>query len=406
MDHAVIRNLLSSQFYRENKSRLKAELFGDDARELYKILTSAHDKYDHDITPRELMALYDVHHPVATSSDKSIIKDMVTAVSNTDPMSDDIASDIIADMWRKSEGLEIANLGVQINEGNFDLFDVLRNKMENNKDGFTPDDFGTPTTKDIYELMAESGDESRWSFNISTIKEVCYGIGPAEFGIVFATPNTGKTAFVISLCCAPGGFCSQGAKVLYLGNEERTSRTMYRAMQAYSGMDKHQIAENPTLCRQKFTDIENNIEMFDVQDWTLAQIEAKCETEAVDVLILDQADKIQIEGQYNAGHERLRELYRRLREVAKRHDCAVIAVSQASADAEKKSRLSFTMMEGSKIGKAAESDLILGLGRHNAEMETNEPDHTRFVTISKNKLSGWHGTIICNIEPEVSRYVE
>jgi replicative DNA helicase len=254
--------------------------------------------------------------------------------------------------------------------------------------------------------MAESGDESRWSFNISTIKEVCYGIGPAEFGIVFATPNTGKTAFVISLCCAPGGFCDQGAKVLYLGNEERTSRTMYRAMQAYSGMDKHQIKENPNLCRQKFTDIENQIEMFDVQDWTLAQIEAKCETEAVDVLILDQADKIQIEGQYNAGHERLRELYRRLREVAKRHDCAVIAVSQASADAEKKSRLSFTMMEGSKIGKAAESDLILGLGRHNAEMETNEPDHTRFVTISKNKLSGWHGTIICNIEPEVSRYVE
>ena len=86
---------------------------------------------------------------------------------------------------------------------------------------------------------------------------------------------------------------------------------------------------------------------------------------------------------------------------------AINDVKESSkADAEKKSRLSFTMMEGSKIGKAAESDLILGLGRHNAEMETNEPDHTRFVTISKNKLSGWHGTIICNIEPEVSRYVE
>ena len=309
-------------------------------------------------------------------------------------------------MWRQAEGLEIANLGVQINEGNFELFDTLRTKLENSKDGFTPDDFGTPTTKDIFELMAEANDESRWAFNISTIRDVCYGIGPAEFGIVFATPNTGKTAFVVSLCCAPGGFADQGAKVLYLGNEERTSRTMYRAMQAWSGMDKHQIKENPTLCRRKFEAIEDNVQMFDVQDWTLAQIEAKCETEAVDVLIIDQADKVQIEGNYNASHERLRELYRRLREVAKRHDCAVIAVSQASADADKKTRLSYTMMEGSKIGKAAESDLILGVGRHNAEVESNEPDHTRFVTISKNKLSGWHGTIICNIEPEVSRYVE
>jgi replicative DNA helicase len=406
LDHAVLRNLLSSKFYKENKGRLKPSLFGDDASDLYKILVSAHDKYDHDLTSRELMALYEMHNPVATTSDKAIIKDMVNAIANTEPMSDDVASDVIADMWRKAEGLEIANLGVQINEGSIEAYDKLLRKIEDNKNGFTPDDFGTPTTKDIFELMAETTDDSRWAFNISTIKDVCYGIGPSEFGIVFATPNTGKTAFVISLCCAPGGFCDQGAKVLYLGNEEKTSRTMYRAMQAWSGMDKYQIKENPTLCRQKFEAIENNIQMFDVQDWTLAQIEAKCESEAVDVLIIDQADKVQIEGNYNASHERLRELYRRLREVAKRQDCAVIAVSQASADAEKKTRLSFTMMEGSKIGKAAESDLILGVGRHNAEVESNEPDHTRFVTISKNKLSGWHGTIICNIQPEVSRYVE
>jgi replicative DNA helicase len=406
LDHAVLRNLLSSQFYRENKSRLKADFFGDDAQDLYKVLIAAHDKYDHDITAKELMALYEMQNPVATASDKAIIQDLVNVISKTDPMSDDIAADVITNMWRQARGLDIANLGVAINQGNYDALQQLRKLIEESSDGFKPDDFGTPTTKDIFELMAQTGDDSRWAFNISTIKEVCYGIGPAEFGIIFATPNTGKTAFVISLCCAPGGFCEQGAKVLYLGNEEQTSRTMYRAMQAWSGMDKYQIADAPTLCRKKFEDIEDNIEMFDIQDWTLAQIEAKCESEAVDVLIIDQADKVQIEGNYNASHERLRELYRRLREVAKRQQCAVLAVSQASADAEKKTRLSFTMMEGSKIGKAAESDLILGVGRHNAEVESNEPDHTRFVTISKNKLSGWHGTIICNIQPEVSRYVE
>lgn len=406
MDHAVLRNLLSSQFYRDNKSRLKAEFFGEDAQDLYKVLIAAHDKYGHDISAKELMALYEIQNPVATASDKAIIKDMVNVIAKTDPMSDDVAADVITNMWRQAQGLEIANLGVAINQGNYDALAHLRKLVEESSDGFKPDDFGSPTTKDIFELMAQTGDDSRWAFNISTIKEVCYGIGPAEFGIVFATPNTGKTAFVISLCCAPGGFCDQGAKVLYLGNEEQTSRTMYRAMQAWSGMDKYQIADNPTLCRKKFEDIEDNIEMFDVQDWTLAQIEAKCETEEVDVLIIDQADKVQIEGNYNASHERLRELYRRLREVAKRQQCAVLAVSQASADAEKKTRLSFTMMEGSKIGKAAESDLILGVGRHNAEVESNEPDHTRFVTISKNKLSGWHGTIVCNIQPEVSRYVE
>jgi hypothetical protein len=63
-------------------------------------------------------------------------------------------------------------------------------------------------------------------------------------------------------------------------------------------------------------------------------------------------------------------------------------------------------MEGSKIGKAAETDLIIGIGKHEAgDIDDSEIDNSRYLTVSKNKLSGWHGTIICNIEPEVSRYV-
>jgi hypothetical protein len=63
------------------------------------------------------------------------------------------------------------------------------------------------------------------------------------------------------------------------------------------------------------------------------------------------------------------------------------------------------MMEGSKIGKAAEADLIIGIGKH-ASMDDDEPDLSRFLTVSKNKLSGWHGTIVCCIDPDISRYNE
>ena len=146
--------------------------------------------------------------------------------------------------------------------------------------------------------------------------------------------------------------------------------------------------------------------MKDIQDWDLNRIEAFIDKVKPDIIILDQGDKIQIAGQYNAGHERLRELYRRLRETAKRYDAAVISVSQASADAEHKTKLSYTMMEGSKIGKAAESDLIIGIGRHSGETDSGEPDPTRFLTVSKNKLSGWHGTIPVVLEAGISRYVQ
>ena len=210
---------------------------------------------------------------------------------------------------------------------------------------------------------------------------------------------------MISLCAGPGGFCQQGAKVLYLGNEEKTTRTKLRAIQACSGMTREQIADNPDLAMSKYLSIKDRLIMKDVQEWDIDTISAYCEKIKPDVLIIDQSDKVSIAGNYNASHERIRELYRSLRELAKRHDCALLGVSQASAEADGKTRIDFSMLEGSKTGKAAEADLILGIAKYSTSEDDN-PDHTRFINVSKNKLSGYHGCVICQIEPEISRYVE
>ena len=64
-------------------------------------------------------------------------------------------------------------------------------------------------------------------------------------------------------------------------------------------------------------------------------------------------------------------------------------------------------MEGSKIGKFAEADLIVGIGKMESnDVEDTEIDYTRYLTVSKNKLSGWHGTVVCQIQTQISRYVE
>ena len=79
----------------------------------------------------------------------------------------------------------------------------------------------------------------------------------------------------------------------------------------------------------------------------------------------------------------------------------MIGVSQASADAHDRERIGFDMMENSKTGKAAEADLIIGIGKHGT---LDSLDTTRVMCISKNKISGYHGEITCNIEPQLSRY--
>jgi hypothetical protein len=93
--------------------------------------------------------------------------------------------------------------------------------------------------------------------------------------------------------------------------------------------------------------------------------------------------------------------------MAKRQSVALIVVSQASNEARGRTRLSGFDMEGSKIGKMAELDVCVGIGKQESgEIDDTEVDFTRYLTVSKNKLSGWHGTVICNLEPQISRYVE
>ena len=73
----------------------------------------------------------------------------------------------------------------------------------------------------------------------------------------------------------------------------------------------------------------------------------------------------------------------------------------ASAEAQDRDHISFAMMENSKTGKAAEADLIIGIGNRTS----NDPTTTaRILNVSKNKITGWHGDPVCVIQKYISRY--
>jgi hypothetical protein len=95
-------------------------------------------------------------------------------------------------------------------------------------------------------------------------------------------------------------------------------------------------------------------------------------------------------------------VYRRGREIAKKNNCSVIAVTQADASADGRTSLRFTQMSGSKISKPAEADYVIGLGKETTD--NGSDNFLRYLTVSKNKVGGRHGRCIVKIVPEISRY--
>ena len=407
MHQSLLKNCLRNLFFRENKAKLRPSLFEEETREIYQTIESMHNEFDADICKVDLIAYWKSKNPSSTESWNTQIENNISAIYNVPELSEEVAPRVIENLWRQHIGLDVVDLGILMSEGKFDAMDRLKQLIERVSIGYLPDEFGEPVTDDIYELLATVSDENRFKFNIETLSREVYGIGRGEFGVIAAYSNVGKTALAVSLCAAPSGFCQQGAKVLYIANEEFGKRTKLRAIQAYTGLTQEEVFADPVGAAARYSGIKDRLIFQDAQGWDISMLEAFIEKQSPDLVIVDMADKIALLDKFNSGHERLRELYYRLRECAKKANgglgCAVIGVSQASAEAEGKTRLTPTMLEGSKVGKIAECDILIGVGKMNSPDDPDDP--TRWITVMKNKISGYHGTVMCRLEGKVSRYV-
>lgn len=376
-------------------------MFPSELADLYDTIVDGHDKYDRNLTVGEVRELYRVNNPTATRAKRELLAEILDDISAYAPMGEDVAQDVLTKLWQQEVGRRIADMGLAMMEGTPEKIHEIKELIEKSENGFVPDDDIEPITTSVEELLEYEANENCWEFNIPTLAKAVRGGKGGEFMIGFARPEIGKTAFYVSLAMAPNGFCAQGANVHIITNEEPAKRTMLRAVMAYTGYSKEQIYMNRSHASEKFTEIAPNITMLDNVDASIEWLNKYCANKKPDILIIDQLDKLNVSGTFARTDEKLREIYLKFREICKRHDVFGIGISQASADAENKTNVTYAMMENSKTGKAAEADLIIGIGKSDI---TDNNDSRRYLTISKNKLTGFHGNIVCNLETATSRY--
>ena len=403
IEKQIIKLLLGKKFYTQYKGSITRNVLQGNFGSLFDTIQKAHDKYDNDINIDELYSLHTtIYNPAITRAAKEQLSELIEDIKETQEPSKEIADDIVKILSERDVAQRIAVEATEIFNGKPADFNAITSMIEKYKTGL-PTEKLDAVTNDISELIEKLNVVSKWQFNLTVLKNNIGGIGPGNLMIAFARPEVGKTAFWVSLVSAPYGFAEQGAKVHAFINEEPAVRTQMRAISCFTGYNREQIAENTEDAQAEWIKIKDNIKMIDTVDWTLDDIDSHCEKHKPDIIIIDQLDKINVKGTFARTDEKLRAIYTGAREIAKRRECVVIAISQASADAHNRDHISFDMMENSKTGKAAEADLIIGIGNRTSNDPTN---NMRVLNISKNKITGWHGDPSCIIDKYLSRYTD
>ena len=401
IEKQMIRLMLNKKFYTQYKGSLSPTIFAGDISSLYETIQKAHEKYEEDIKVDELYSLHTaIFNPALTRAAKEKFSELVEDIKEIQEPNKEIAKDIMRILSDRDLAQRIAVEATEIFNGKDANFTEITGMIEKHKQNISEEK--TPAvTSDVEQVLDLLDVTTKWKFNIPVLKENVGGIGGGNLMIAFARPETGKTAFWVSLCAAPDGFAAQGAKVHAFINEEPAIRTQMRAISCYTGMTRQEIIQDKKIAQNVWSEIKDNISMFDTVDWSMEDIDAHCEKHKPDIIVIDQLDKINVTGTFARTDEKLRQIYTSVREIAKRRECAVIAISQASADAHNRNSISFDMMENSKTGKAAEADLIIGIGRNSNSDAENK---IRTLCISKNKINGYHGEPSCTIRRSISRY--
>src|SRR5210317_1145162 len=405
MELSLIRSLMDKTFYYDHRgARCPDRLFSKDVRKIKQAIDTAMDRYERTVTPAEIEALFMANNPTLTTAQKQAYSHLFQQVSKEQPMGSDVAQEVLSKLFQQVVGEDIANLGFDYVNGSKSSLDPLRQMLEQYGDDFTPNLKVEWEDIDLDTIIAMTDLESQWTFNIPTLTRKVEGINAGHLIEVGARPNTGKTSFHASLVAGPNGFAWQGARVVVLCNEEASHRVGARYLTAATGMTMQEVKDNPARARDLYSVVKDNIKIKDASDRDMSWVESVCKSYKPDIVILDMGDKFAKSGGYARPDEALKANAIYARQIAKAHNCAIFYMSQLSADAEGKVLLNQSMMEGSRTGKAAEADLMVLIAKNPVVDGQDEEDTQRHLNVVKNKLSGWHGVVHCELLYKTARY--
>ena len=292
IEKQLIQLLLDKNFYEKHKGKVSKSMFTNGAGSFFDSIEKAHNEYDEDLTLDELETLHiDKYNPALTRTARNNFQLLLNEIRNEPKPKGEVVSDIVTAIHKRNLAHKIALIATEIYNGKDEGFNDIKKILDEQEEEPTDD---ISVTNNIEELMKLVNVTTKWKFNLPTLQERVTGIGDGNLSIIFARPETGKTAFWINLVGGIEGFASQGAKVHALINEEPAVRTQMRLINAWTGFDREEIQENMEESQKKWAEIGQNIKLFDTVDWTIDDIDSHLATHKPDILVIDQLDKLML----------------------------------------------------------------------------------------------------------------
>lgn len=257
------------------------------------------------------------------------------------------------------------------------------------------------TSDDIESVLSRkaSGQGSLKIYPLALNEKLEGNASPGHHIVTFARPEMGKTALNTTISC---GFAKQQADGIYFINEDRVDDVYTRHICNLSGIPERDIRQSDSQ-RRRAVELAMEkgfgyIRFISLSPGTLQQVEAFVDKFNPKWIVMDQLRNLNVKESNKVLQ--LEYATSGMRNIGKKYGCIVVSTTQAGDSAEGKAILGMGDVDFSNTGVAAQADVLLGLGA----TENDVQQGVRYINLSKNKLTGWHGAFPVRLTPQLSRF--
>ena len=322
---------------------------------------------------------------------------------------DDVDPTLEAGLMERLIAADTANVVTALiekwnNGDEIDLYTQLRNTVERFEQQIDRKVKNPQVLDPIEDLLKAEENDIGLHWRLACLNRHIKPLRAGDFAIIAARPDKGKTTFCASELTFMAAqvdetYPGENRSILWFNNEGPGNKIVMRNFQAALNATTEELvalSNTPSVdpkWRTKVREAYANalggrpgvLRIFDIHDMWNHEVEDIMKQYKPAVVLFDMVDNIKFGGETNNNGQRtdqlLEAMYQWARLMGVKHDCAVLATSQISADGDGVSYPTLSQLKDSKTGKQGAADIIITLGALNDPVLEN----SRYIGCTKNK---------------------
>lgn len=284
--------------------------------------------------------------------------------------------------------------------GDFDLFTAVQKHTQDFESNLVRKRATLQELTPIEDILAAEENEVGFRFRLNCLNQAVKPLRGGDFLVWAARPDAGKTTAIASETTAMAPqvdqlYPGEDRSILWLCNEGPTRQIVYRTFQSATGLTDEQMFKLAKIPNKQYGNElraqyvkaiggrAGVFRVFPIHDKWSYEVEDILKQHRPALVVMDMIDNIKFGGELaNLGSRTdqvLETMYQWARLLAVKYDCAMIATSQTSGDAENVMWPTQAQLKDSKTGKQGAADVIVMMGR------VNDNPGSRYLSTPKNK---------------------